>query len=148
MTPGASGRSTGGAARNRARRTRRACPECGSRLAERRLKDSGVKVDCCPGCRGLWFDNRELESSLEVNAPERFVPRDAIKSDRSCPGCKVLLFRFDYPGTHVEVEMCERCHGIWLDAGEMKKLEEEFSDPGSGFLRFVEGVMRGLGLSG
>ena len=122
----------------------RECPKCRSRLHERRIQDAGVKVDCCPSCRGLWFDNRELEAVLELQTGERFVPRTARKSDRRCPRCGILLFGFRYPETDVEIDMCETCHGIWLDSGELKRFEDMFASPRWGFLRFLEKVLAGL----
>jgi Zn-finger nucleic acid-binding protein len=117
---------------------RRECPKCESRLVERRIKDTLVTVDCCPSCRGMWFDNREIETVLKLEARERFVPRDAEKSDRHCPGCNVLLYRFRYPETDVEIDMCEGCHGIWLDSGELRGLEEMYAGRKWAFLRFME----------
>lgn len=39
------------------------CPKCGAQLAEERYH--GVAVDCCPSCKGLWFDAGEAESLLD-----------------------------------------------------------------------------------
>jgi len=35
------------------------CPRCGERLEEK--TSSGVTLDECPSCHGLWFDKGELE---------------------------------------------------------------------------------------
>jgi len=35
----------------------------------------------------------------------------------------------------VEVDYCERCHGIWLDAGELDALLEDDNDP---FVRLLD----------
>ena len=35
------------------------CPRCGERLKEK--TSSGVTLDECPSCHGLWFDKGELE---------------------------------------------------------------------------------------
>ncbi len=122
----------------------RECPKCRDRLYERRIKDSGIGVDVCPTCHGMWFDNRELEAALDLKAPERFVPREAPRSGRRCPGCRVFMSRFDYPETDVEVDMCEGGHGIWLDSGELRKLEDTFAGPRWGFLRLIENVLDAL----
>lgn len=38
------------------------CPNDGSRLVE--LDRSGVLVDACPECRGVWLDRGELDKIL------------------------------------------------------------------------------------
>jgi hypothetical protein len=35
------------------------CPRCGTHLVEK--KSSGVTIDECPSCHGLWLDHGELE---------------------------------------------------------------------------------------
>jgi Zn-finger nucleic acid-binding protein len=39
------------------------CPSCGSELVE--LERSGVRIDACRQCRGVWLDRGELERILE-----------------------------------------------------------------------------------
>jgi uncharacterized protein len=39
------------------------CPACGGDLVE--LERSGVHVDACRQCRGVWLDRGELERILE-----------------------------------------------------------------------------------
>ena len=35
------------------------CPKCGSDLEE--INYQGVMIDKCPGCKGIWLDQGELE---------------------------------------------------------------------------------------
>jgi Zn-finger nucleic acid-binding protein len=39
------------------------CPSCGGELVE--LDRSGVRVDACRRCRGVWLDRGELDRILE-----------------------------------------------------------------------------------
>jgi uncharacterized protein len=39
------------------------CPSCGSDLVE--LERSGVHIDACRSCRGVWLDRGELDRILE-----------------------------------------------------------------------------------
>jgi uncharacterized protein len=39
------------------------CPACGGELVE--LERSGVRIDACRNCRGVWLDRGELERILE-----------------------------------------------------------------------------------
>lgn len=39
------------------------CPSCGARLVE--IVRSGVKLDRCPECHGIWLDRGELDRVLD-----------------------------------------------------------------------------------
>jgi Zn-finger nucleic acid-binding protein len=39
------------------------CPACGGDLVE--LDRSGVRIDACRNCRGVWLDRGELERVIE-----------------------------------------------------------------------------------
>jgi uncharacterized protein len=39
------------------------CPTCSARLVE--LDRSGILIDACPECRGVWLDRGELDRILE-----------------------------------------------------------------------------------
>ena len=39
------------------------CPACGGQLVE--IERSGVRVDACRQCRGVWLDRGELDRILE-----------------------------------------------------------------------------------
>jgi Zn-finger nucleic acid-binding protein len=38
-----------------------------------------------------------------------------------------------YPHAGVQLDLCQRCHGLWFDAGELRKVEE-LGSPSSPFL--------------
>jgi Zn-finger nucleic acid-binding protein len=44
----------------------------------------------------------------------------------NCPRCSVELKTENYKG--VEVDRCPRCHGMWLDYGELDQLEDTVLD--------------------
>jgi Zn-finger nucleic acid-binding protein len=44
------------------RRSQRTCPIDGSELAARRR--SGIEIDECPECRGVWLDSGELDGLI------------------------------------------------------------------------------------
>lgn len=49
------------------------CPRDGSELVE--VERSGVRIDACRTCRGVWLDRGELEKILEAEA-HAFARRD------------------------------------------------------------------------
>ena len=60
----------------------RPCPRCDCDALEKKLFSlgSGVIMDCCPKCRGVWLDFGELEKIHESlhpgPVPRRFVTRE------------------------------------------------------------------------
>jgi Zn-finger nucleic acid-binding protein len=95
------------------------CPKCRTvTLARQRVPDANVEIDYCPTCKGLWFEATELESIMRLAARDLKVPWGAEKVGILCPACREFLFAFKYPQTLVTVDMCDKCHGLWLDAGE------------------------------
>lgn len=88
---------------------------------------------CADGCRGIWFDDSELqrvdsakkgagpalEAAAEPVAPHQGAVEPAI-SERSCPRCDRALEEVDYElQPKVVLDECSQCHGVFLDAGEL-----------------------------
>ena len=92
-----------------------ACPGCGHEMRVETL--SGVEVDRCTRCYGIWFDMGEV-----ARAALREVPplQEGKPSPRACPVCREAM-------THgrlneVEVDHCSTCAGMYLDAGGLERL--------------------------
>lgn len=101
------------------------CPKCnGKKLKEiRTLHD--VRIDCCKACRGIWFDHGELEEIFTLAAKELTLSIDSLKQRYKCPRCSKPLYSFPYPQTDVIIDMCSECHGLWLDANELTRIQQE-----------------------
>ncbi len=44
------------------------CPVCGERLKE--IDRSGVMVDICPSCKGIWLDRGEIDKIIGVEGKQ------------------------------------------------------------------------------
>jgi len=56
------------------------CPVDGSELV---MSDrSGVEIDYCPTCRGVWLDRGELDKIIERSVPDARPPRDDDRGHR------------------------------------------------------------------
>jgi Zn-finger nucleic acid-binding protein len=100
------------------------CVKCTSVLDKARVGD--VEVDLCPS-GGLWLDHGEVER-LGRGKPEDLTrlrmaltgstkPDEASETTLSCPACpgglnEVVL-------GPIRIEYCGKCHGIFLDRGEL-----------------------------
>ena len=49
-----------------------ACPVDGAPLVM--SERSGIEIDYCPTCRGVWLDRGELDKIIERNAGQQSVP--------------------------------------------------------------------------
>jgi Zn-finger nucleic acid-binding protein len=108
------------------------CPRCAGALEVAPM--GGVRVDRCPGCRGVWFDGEEVEHALDVTTkgvgsvearalkatlPARKGPFEEVRY-LACVRCGELMARRQLaPLAGVIVDVC-RDHGVWFDAGELE----------------------------
>lgn len=103
------------------------CPACASQMT--RAFEMGIELDECSSCGGIWFDEGELKVLMDQGeAAIKQVEKEAVPrhetstrvSDRSCPRCAIHLdtYRYDYEST-VELDICRKCGGIWVDDGEL-----------------------------
>lgn len=108
------------------------CPSCNTNLIP--TNAAGIEVEICKdGCKGLWFDIKELKAfdeEHEFNIDSLISASGEIskKEIKSCPKCadEVLAKRFYDINNHVQVEQCFNCSGIWLDAGELSLIRKQY----------------------
>jgi Zn-finger nucleic acid-binding protein len=103
------------------------CPVCVEEMLNQEL--FGVEVDFCKFCAGLWLDGGEFaqfvnKGKIPIKILTNFSVDESRKvfteGERSCPRCSNSLQIFEHKG--VNLEFCYRCHGIWFDQGELKKI--------------------------
>ncbi len=91
------------------------CPGCGDSMIE--VDSSGVHIDVCTSCNGLWLDKGELER-LGGKLPSH---RDAkAKASHLCPRCH---FPMDLRDAHLaEIDLCWGCGGLFLASESFDRL--------------------------
>jgi Zn-finger nucleic acid-binding protein len=89
----------------------------------------GVVLDFCDACHGIWFDADELAFTAELatDIPEiAAVKKDARTTPHTCPRCgepqKLEEMKF-LQAQELLVDRCPQCKGIWIDKGELPKIE-------------------------
>lgn len=103
------------------------CPVCKKAMVV--LEFNRVEIDYCPSCQGCWLDEGELELLLRLEDE----PLDLSdlpggqKSNRRCPRCGKKMRKGPFPGTKVEVDICPRDGGIWLDRGELLSIAQSYA---------------------
>lgn len=103
------------------------CPACGEPMTCQEF--AKISVDhCLTGCRGIWFDQGELQKldhKLKGMSPalrEALVdsPPTESRGPIECPHCREQMERLEYEAqATVTVDRCRSCEGIFLDAGEL-----------------------------
>ncbi len=104
------------------------CPACAGSLRPYAIEGSGLLLDICSACHGLWFDRAELKELLDkpqwqadFRIPQTAKRTLAAKSLRECPRCESRALAPRETGG-VCLEECQGCQGIWLDTGEVTRL--------------------------
>ncbi|MBI3926615.1 MAG: zf-TFIIB domain-containing protein [Armatimonadetes bacterium] len=114
---------------------------------------SGLELDSCPQCFGIWFDGRELSRFFSSKAlftrllnERQAVPVRPSKppGPRTCPRCHQVMELAGAAG--VELDLCRRCSGIWFDHGELSHLIESSRHGLLGSPEIVQQVGLGLAL--
>jgi uncharacterized protein len=107
------------------------CPRCKTELRQTDCGEVGlVAVDLCPGCRGMWVDEGELDvldDSVSSNAELLDYQKvEGVEELLDCPRCsdERLLPMTPPEAKELVIDRCESCHGFWLDEGELDKVRE------------------------
>lgn len=110
--------------------TIKSCPHCRyERLQVTHYHDE--ELDVCRQCAGAWFEHGELNSLIskidngEDDADyKRVLGEEGGPTQLDCPSCGIKLHRFKLlSGYDVEVDLCKRCDGVWVDHDELEKVE-------------------------
>ena len=102
------------------------CPRCDGELRVENYR--GVEVDRCDTCGGMWLDYGELDQ-LEDTVFDKDDLKGSLRfrsfdSKLVCPKCGGRMQLFKYRAYSLELDFCEPEHGVWLDAGEEKRVLE------------------------
>ena len=92
----------------------------------------GIEIDRCSYCKGIWFDDGELELLSNKQAATAI---DTGKHDHrkhynqvdeyDCPRCGgEMIKKVDPQQRHIWYESCDECKGSFFDAGELLDLSE------------------------
>jgi len=114
------------------------CLHCNLKLDQALL--TGVEVDYCPSCYGLWFEEDELEWAkdekdrnlrwFDIDLWKDPVKFQVSKGRKLCPVDRLPFYEVRYGDSNVKVDACNLCYGIWLDRGEFIAIVEYLKEKG------------------
>jgi hypothetical protein len=71
---------------------------------------------------------QELIEKLRAKRAEEEQRAEAAASSVHCPKCDGSLVEITYEG--VQIDRCDKCNGVWLDAGELERLTSQEGNQG------------------
>lgn len=84
-------------------------------MSEIHLDDRGQALE------NEYFRRQEQELIAKMKAKLEAEKNEASELD--CPKCDGKLVESDFHGINIDV--CNKCHGVWLDAGELAQLTDK-----------------------
>jgi Zn-finger nucleic acid-binding protein len=104
------------------------CPVCKKAMII--LEYNQVELDYCPSCEGCWLDQGELELLLDISQSmiDFSTITKAPRGKKRCPRCRKKMLRENFPNSNIEVDICPRDGGIWLDRGELLEIARTGKD--------------------
>ena len=91
-----------------------------------------ITLERCDQCFGIWcmaeilgdLDNLPMIDILDEGDPQLGVIYNRV-TDIYCPQCDTLMTNNPVPGQpHISVETCQKCTGVFLDAGELRDAKQ------------------------
>jgi Zn-finger nucleic acid-binding protein len=102
------------------------CPRDGAVMT---FIDDGTHMrNRCPGCSGLLLDEAEVAAALGGRKPDAARVAALPASKVACPRDGKAMRSLEHKG--VELDLCEACGSLWLDAGELEKVTARESKAG------------------
>lgn len=99
-----------------------ACPKCTNYMFPGRKK--GVQIDCCSSCNGIWLDKGELATIAQTKTDIPASAQFKKPTEFPCPRCGTKLSEQPYSSDgDLLVDSCTGCSGVYLDKGELEKIE-------------------------
>lgn len=103
------------------------CPKCRGYMLEQDLR--GIQIDLCSRCEGIWLDRGELAVLAET--PDDLPEADGGVNDTvyRCPRCSSALKERRYSQQYnLQIDVCAECRGVYLDRGELNRIERFAKD--------------------
>ena len=113
------------------------CPACKNEMIV--VEYHQIELDYCTNCKGVWFDNVELDlllKTLGLGKPEllleNILRHPEVQSDdkkRKCPICgKTMRLINVGDKTDVIIDICPAGDGLWFDNEEVVEMIKHLAE--------------------
>lgn len=113
------------------------CPRCKASLKLQVIDDE--EYDICPECGGMWLDKnefyrakreRDVYKKIDAKSEYQKSPVTGPVEYIPCVRCGKLMNRSNFGRiSGVIIDSCDK-HGVWLDPGELEKIQHFIADGG------------------
>ncbi len=106
------------------------CPRCSTELT--RVRYEGFPAFRCEQCYGYLVGRERLETIKHVQTrPVQQLKQEVLgesqgdsQDELRCPGCRGKMQKqFVQPPASIHVDLCTACRLVWLDGGELARLQ-------------------------
>lgn len=76
--------------------------------------------------RGRALENeyfRRKEQELLEKMKAKLESDESKNLELQCPKCDGALYETDFES--IKIDVCDKCHGVWLDAGELAQVSQK-----------------------
>ena len=80
-----------------------------------------------------YFHRQEQELIAKMKA--KLATENTDASHLNCPKCDGKLVESDFEG--IKIDVCNKCHGVWFDAGELAAVQNKDGEKSSWFGRLL-----------
>lgn len=112
------------------------CPVCKIDMID--VEYHQIELDFCTKCRGVWFDNEELELLFEKAGLESHdLPLNTLldlpetktsEKGRRCPICNQKMKKTSIgKEPEILIDACSQGEGLWFDGGEVGHLIKQIA---------------------
>ena len=96
------------------------------------MSHTGVALDCCVECKGLWFDGGEVERIIGAETAGPFRQNlsgpDSTPTRLPCPRAHGRMRELPLePG--VVIDGCPKCGGVWMGRGDLLRFRAHLPQP-------------------
>ena len=113
------------------------CPQCGEQMSDRSLER--LNIHECKHCRGIWFNQGELEAIGDKGMPDlgwmgmdiwkQKAEFKASQNPMFCPQCaSMTLVTLHDCCSEIELSLCNQCKGVWLNADQFSDVIERIAE--------------------
>ena len=107
------------------------CPQCKEQMKPSTISE--ITINECLGCRGMWFDQGQLDAVKDEVLPDmRWLDLETWREQAEfevrrnpnfCPKCRnIALTTIQDRKSNTEISICTQCRGAWLATGQFLSL--------------------------
>jgi Zn-finger nucleic acid-binding protein len=97
------------------------CPACElKKLKPAHIDKIGADVCFCKNCNGMWLSPDQVRAAMGEEIDNLSLDEARRSFDLKCLNCGKTLQAWKFPYTELEVGICKKCRGMWVNGRDAK----------------------------